>query len=95
MKTIETRKLSDKDIELLESYTAVDLENKYKTRDCIYFPGISFIMVFYSHDCLPNGQSNSVTYWSELYDAEINLDWIENTVSVNTPAGIDWKKQGF
>ena len=51
-------------------------------------------MVNYAAMGLANGQSIEVTYWSEYYDLEINIDWNDNTVEAITPL-INWKQSGF
>lgn len=93
-KMIETRQISQDGINLLENLTPARLEKKYRHGDCIHFGPILFVMVSYSKESSKGGQSNDVTYWSELYDLEINLDWVDNTVIVQQP-GIDWKANGF
>ena len=94
MKTIATRQLAPEFIEHLDSLTPQELEERYKNGDFLYMSGVVFQMVYYSSSALPSGQSIEVTYWSELYDLEINLDFAKKTTIVQEP-GIDWKASGF
>ena len=92
-KSIETRSITDEAITALEELTPKELEAKYKNGDFLYMDGIVFVMVYYSATGLPSGQSVGVTYWSELYDLEIDLDFKDNTVIVSQP-GTDWRRMG-
>ena len=94
MPTIETRELSNAAKDIIEKHTPRELETKFKDGDYLYMMGIAFKMVYYSMAALPCGQSSLVTYWSELYNIEINLDFIKEVVNVETPV-IDWRRDGF
>lgn len=91
---IETRKLSSTFIKHLRSLTPEELEEKYKNGDYLYISGIVFQMVYYSRRSLPSGQSVDVTYWAELYDLEINLDFAKETTGMTMPT-VDWRENGF
>lgn len=93
-KIIETRELAPKFVKHLMSLTPEELEERYKNGDFLYMTGIVFQMVYYSKSSLPSGQSIDVTYWSELYDLEINLDFAKETTSITRPT-VDWRKSGF
>lgn len=94
MPLIETRKLTDESIDYINSLTPKELEDKYKNGDFLYLMGIAFQIVFYSLESLKDGQSTEVTYWSEYYNLEINLNWNDDTVEAIAPL-IDWKRSGF
>jgi len=94
MGMIETRKISEYGIKELESLTLEELEKLYKHGDYIYYGPIAFKMVHYSIESLPSRQSETVSYWSPLYDIEINLDYVNKTIEVIKPV-IDWAKSGF
>ena len=93
VKTIEVRSITDEAIARLEELTPKELETKYKSGDFLYVSGIVFVMVYYSTAALQSGQSIEVTYWAELYNLEINLDFKDNTVIATTPV-IDWRLTG-
>ena len=88
-KLIETKKITQDSLDYIERHTPFELEHKHRNGDFLYLLGIAFNIVFYSGDALENGQSIEVTYWSELYDLEINLNWKEQTVETATPLR-DW-----
>lgn len=90
---IETRELSPEAIEIIESNSAFDLEDNYRDGDYLYMLGIAFHMVHYSADDF-DGQSCTVTWWSELYNIEIQVNRVDNSVTVETPV-IDYRKDGF
>lgn len=93
MPPIETRQLSDEGIEIIERLTPSAMEDKFRDGDYLYMLGIAFKMVYYSAEDF-NGQSRYVTWWSELYNIEIQLDRQEQTVVVETPV-IDHRRDGF
>lgn len=93
-KTVEVRKVTDDFIEHIESFKPKTLEIKYKYGDFLYVGGLAFKMVHYSMESLPSGQSIEVSYWCELYDLEINLNFVNETVSVDKPVS-DWRALGF
>jgi len=93
-KIIETRQLASHFIKHIRALTPEELEEKYKNGDFLYMSGIVFQMVHYSEAALPSGQSIYVSYWSELYDLEINLDFEKKITSITIPT-VDWRKSGF
>ena len=93
MPTIETRQLTDEAIEMIEGLSANELENKFRNGDYLYLLGIAFTMVHYSMEDI-DGQSKTVTWWSELYNVEIEVNRASNTVTVEKPV-TDWKRMGF
>lgn len=94
MPTVETRTLTNEAIDIIEKNTPRELETTCKDGDYLYMIGIAFKMVYYSMAALPSGQSSFVTYWSELYNIEINLDFMNEVVNVETPV-IDYRHDGF
>ena len=94
-KTIKIKKLSDKFIELLENMNPLELKEKYGKGDYLYIEGIAFVMVYYDDSSGIDNVSDFIVYWSELYDAEINLFRCDNEVEVITPSSVDWTKKGF
>jgi len=93
MPQIETRKLSVEAIQIIEELTAFELDDNYRDGDYLYMLGIAFKMVYYSVEDF-DGQSRDVTWWSELYNIEIQVDREKNTVTVETPV-IDHRADGF
>lgn len=91
--TIETRKISQEGINRIESFTAFELEDNFRDGDFIYMLGIAFTMVNYSNESDAEGKSKYVTWWSELYNIEIQVDRVSDTVTVETPL-IDYRKGG-
>lgn len=97
IKTIETRKVSDDFIEHLVSLLPEQLEKLYRQGDFLYMDGIVFQMVHYSMETVvttTGTKSQWITYWSELYDLQIDLDFKDDTTEVSVPS-IDWRKDGF
>lgn len=93
-KIIETRRLSNWGIGQIKKLKPVELQKKWLTGDFLCIDGIVFQEVFYSLESNKSGQSDEVTYWSELYDLEINLNFKEKTTEVCQPS-IDWRASGF
>lgn len=93
MPTIETRKISQEAIDIIESYTAFDLEDSFRDGDFLYMLGIAFHMVNYSGESFASGQSKYVTWWSELYNVEIQANRVTDIVTVETSV-IDYRKDG-
>ena len=94
MGMIPTRKISEDGIEELENLTLEELEQLYKYGDYIHYREIAFRMVHYSIESLPSGQSINVSYWSPLYDIQLDLNYANKTIEVIKPV-IDWAKSGF
>jgi len=93
MVMIETRKITDIGISIIERLTASKLEEQFRDGDYLYLMGIVFKMVYYSIE-VANNQSRFITWWSELYNIEIQIDRINDSVIVETPV-IDYKLDGF
>ena len=88
MKTIETFKVATDFVEKLEKMTADELEKKYKHGDSLFMGDeMAFRMINYSLDGKSNNSqiSRYVTYFSTLFDCEINLDREKNTVIFAAP----------
>ena len=93
--TIEKRKLTQETIDYFNRLSPVRLEEKHRQGDFLYFAGMAFTMVHYSEETTSDGQqSRFVSYWSELYDLELNLDFTEKTVESIKPCS-DWRALGF
>lgn len=89
---IEPRKISQEAIDIIESYTAFDLEDSFRDGDFLYMLGIAFHMVYYSADD-HDGQSKHVVWRSEFCNIEIQENRAKNTVTVEIPV-IDYRKDG-
>ena len=89
-KTIQTKQISQDCIDYINLLNPLELEKKFRNGDFLYLLGIAFTMVYYSGDSLDGGQSVEVTYWSEYYDMQIDLNWRDMTVEVVTPCDRDW-----